>query len=122
MKAHPSQLVVIQGRWTDKIASLLRKLGRFETLTTVSSSEFVPEMRNMNPETKYTAHSIKHGVMDYLISMRNKGVFTAENDEVVARLLKHRAHCALPDVTLGYANNRVELARVLGTAEITRHL
>ena len=119
---HPSQLVVVRGDATLAIYRLLMSRGDFAALTTTTTADFRRLLRSHPPTARYSAHSIKRGAADFLLQLRATGVLLPADDERVGRLLKHRAHCALPPQTLGYVSNRVALAEALETGLVTRHL
>eukprot|EP01063_Lacrimia_lanifica_P003751 TRINITY_DN12034_c0_g1_i2.p2 TRINITY_DN12034_c0_g1~~TRINITY_DN12034_c0_g1_i2.p2 ORF type:complete len:217 (-),score=23.78 TRINITY_DN12034_c0_g1_i2:492-1142(-) len=122
MRAHPSRYTQVCGRWTPELCRLLQQLGQFGELTAVTTSQ-ISKMFQANKETEHCrAHSVKHGAFDHLVRLRAQGVIPEGSDELISRTLKHRAHCALPDVSIGYANDHIAMAEFLGTHMITQHL
>ncbi|KAJ9447350.1 hypothetical protein DIPPA_03635 [Diplonema papillatum] len=117
-----SKVVAIRGPLTREIAELLRGLGNFQQLCPLSTDQFSRLLGADNATKLYSAHSVKRGAIDHLMSLKAAGAPFAL--QLISRLAKHTndADPTVANMTVRYTSDPVALARVLQTGDVTMYL
>jgi hypothetical protein len=111
----PSRHAVVQGSWTQEIFLLLHAWPTETPLSRLTTQQ-ISTLLSAAAGRKLTAHSVKRGAIDVLLTAVAAGKLPGE---AVALLAKHQTPGVVPSMTARYAGNAVTLARAQGTAAAT---
>lgn len=111
---------VIQGNLTEQIHDIISTRPRGQPLIPMSTDSIRALLAAMCEKHRinknYTAHSIKHGAANILMLAASQKLVSFQ---AVTLLLKHKATYDLVAMTVRYVQDRVAMARALGTQEAT---